>query len=463
MTLLNNQVQRLLENPSESLNIEIKTWIDPRTPEGIAKIVKGAFAIRNRNGGFLIIGLNNSSLNPDKYEYDVDVTQLFHLDRIQELVSKYANEPFEISVELIDHQNQKHPVIVIPEGVKIPSSVKSDLKSSNSKLLSVGDIYFRTLKSNGIPSSAKLLPGDLSALLDICFDNREADIGRFLRRQLGTSDASRLAYILNDQGNNENLKSLALAVIKKGEAAFKKCIIQRDLNQKIEKVLDLLTMRVGVVFYPKKEDGLPTQEFMNTVASSNPRYTGWPAWLDTRGFRDKNDRASVVDGAWETLIDEIDNWTGNFEFMRIDPTGEMFLRRVMQDDTTPSQVTPGTVMDVFLVVYRIAEILAVAINIARANGWSKDQKAGFYFQWSGLSGRTISSWANKTRFFFNNDTVSNSSDAESFVEISLDTPDSALAPHVATAVAPLFAMFNGYQMKINLIEDCVSRMVERRM
>ena len=462
MALLNNQIERILENPAESLNVEIKTWIDPRTSEGIAKIVKAVFAIRNRNGGFLIIGLDNSSLNPDEYKYDVDVAQLFHLDKIQDLVSRYANDPFEISVEMIFNKNQKHPVIVIPEGVKIPSSVKSDLKINGNNLLSVGDIYFRTLKSNGIPSSAKLLPGDLPALLDICFDNREADIGRFLRRQLGTSDASRLTHILTDQEGNK-LKSLALKVIEKGEAAFQKCIAKRDLNVKIEKALVLLTMTVGVVFSPKKEDGLPTQEFMNTVASSNPRYTGWPAWLDTRGFSEKNSRAGVVDGAWETLIDGIDSWPVNFEFTRIDPTGEMFLRTVMQDDTNPNQVKPGTVMDVFLVVYRIAEILAVAINAARANGWSKDQKAGFYFKWSGLNGRTISNWVNKNMFFFNNDSYSNSSGAESFVEISLDTPDSALAPHVATAVAPLFAAFNGYQMKINLIEDCVSRMVERRM
>ncbi|MDN2714112.1 hypothetical protein [Janthinobacterium sp. SUN120] len=202
---------------------------------------------------------------------------------------------------------------------------------------------------------------------------------------------------------------------------------------------------------------------MNTVASANPQYTGWPVWMDTRGFQRTSDRPMVVDGAWQTFINDINDWSANFEFMRIDPVGELFLRRVMQDDLVPSRITPGTALDVLLMVYRVAEVLAVGISIARATGWDQSEKAGFAFKWSGLEGRSLHAWANPNQFFFGASGVSNTLHANSFVEIPLDTPHSALAPHVAAAVAPLFASFNGFQVGLEAVEDCVRRMVERRI
>jgi hypothetical protein len=45
-----------------------------------------------------------------------------------------------------------------------------------------GELYFRTLASNGTPSTSLARASDWAAIIEICFENREADIGRFLRR-----------------------------------------------------------------------------------------------------------------------------------------------------------------------------------------------------------------------------------------------------------------------------------------
>jgi hypothetical protein len=50
-------IDGLVANPSENLNVEVKRWIDPTQPTGEEKIVKGTFALRNRNGGFLSLVL----------------------------------------------------------------------------------------------------------------------------------------------------------------------------------------------------------------------------------------------------------------------------------------------------------------------------------------------------------------------------------------------------------------------
>lgn len=59
-----DQIRALVEQPVEALQVELKTWLDPRTDDGIAKLVKAMFAIRNRNGGFLLIGFDNGTMAP---------------------------------------------------------------------------------------------------------------------------------------------------------------------------------------------------------------------------------------------------------------------------------------------------------------------------------------------------------------------------------------------------------------
>jgi len=60
ITIDQTRIDDLVARPTESLNVEIKRWINPDEPEGEAKIAKAALALRNRNGGYLIIGQTNS-------------------------------------------------------------------------------------------------------------------------------------------------------------------------------------------------------------------------------------------------------------------------------------------------------------------------------------------------------------------------------------------------------------------
>jgi predicted HTH transcriptional regulator len=62
MRIDQSQVDELVTRPSEGLNVEVKTWIDPDVPDGMAKIIRAALALRNRNGGYLLIGFDDKSL-----------------------------------------------------------------------------------------------------------------------------------------------------------------------------------------------------------------------------------------------------------------------------------------------------------------------------------------------------------------------------------------------------------------
>ena len=296
MKIDENQIAALLHQPSEGLQVELKTWLDPRTNENIAKIVKAIFAIRNRNGGFLIIGFDNSTSLPDRYSLGQDVGTLYHVDSIQEMVSHYASVSFEIAVVLRERDGQRHPVIAVPEGVRVPVVVKRDLSGHGGKrLLREGDVYFRTLDSNGTPSSARLRPTDYRELLDICFENREADIGRFLRRHLSGIDGQTLATLMSTGGSDpmQRLRDGAFALIKNGTEAVETAAAHRGATSELQKVQDALTLRVGLVLDPPKPEQLPTKEFLNRISASNPQYTGVPVWLDSRNFIEMADRPYV--------------------------------------------------------------------------------------------------------------------------------------------------------------------------
>ena len=124
----------LVLRPRESFVVELKSWFAPTDPIGIAKIVRAAFALRNQNGGFLVIGVDDKTLVPVTPSPELKIREFFHQDLIQQLISKYASQPFEIGVDFEAIEGQDYPVISIPAGVVVPVACRADLKS--------GDINF---------------------------------------------------------------------------------------------------------------------------------------------------------------------------------------------------------------------------------------------------------------------------------------------------------------------------------
>jgi len=56
-------------------------------------------ALRNNNGGRLIIGFNNDSMKAVMNGRPADVRETFGQDAIQALASKYSSDPFEVWVQ----------------------------------------------------------------------------------------------------------------------------------------------------------------------------------------------------------------------------------------------------------------------------------------------------------------------------------------------------------------------------
>ena len=204
-----NDVLGYISRPRETIQCELKGWIDPTEDRERARIAKTCLAMRNANGGVLLIGVSDSGEKlsvPEGFEPAANFTQ----DVIQLIVSSYAARVFDIDVH--HHIDSDHHVvaIVIPSGTQSPVTAKRDFAHESGPNIKLGTIYARTLKSNGTISTAAAAQEDLERITDLCFDNRTADIGKFLRRHLikENIDSMRDAFQVESQPHGKSESSI---------------------------------------------------------------------------------------------------------------------------------------------------------------------------------------------------------------------------------------------------------------
>src|SRR5258708_6378 len=114
-----------------------------------------------------------------------------------------ASESFEVTVHFPQRDGVEFPVIEVPTGIRTPVAAKSDLVDSQRQSLIRRDtVFVRSLDSSGVASTTAAGWKDWSRLGETCFDNREADTGRFLRGHLsgvGGSGLKELLTVLTEQ------------------------------------------------------------------------------------------------------------------------------------------------------------------------------------------------------------------------------------------------------------------------
>ncbi|MDF2857069.1 MAG: hypothetical protein K0Q87_2920 [Neobacillus sp.] len=458
-------LKEVVDRQTESLNIEFKRWIDPKSPEGISKIIKACIAMRNNNGGFFFIGFDEESRQPDVDNTPIqDVRELFNLDDIQSVVSRFAYPQFEIDIRFVEKDGREYPVICIEEGIRTPVSTKSELRdpNGNKQLIKQNTVYVRTLKSNGTPSTSEATYQDWEKLTYICFENREADIGRFVRRHLSNVDKTVWQSLFNNivdtsQTRSESYEELALGLLDNGKKRFDVVVKEKYSEQLPEHG----SWEVACIINSQDQKYSANQSFLNLLSSSNPNYTGWPIWLDSRGFTDQAAHPYVFDNAWETCMVSLNSdWSNHIDFWRIDPQGQFYLYRALEDDIVPLDKSVK-VLDFGLPIWRVGESLAVGLAFVQAMGYEVETtNLTFCFRWNQLQNRVLTSWADRARHIWERTAIQNM--VLSTVNLPLSTPMSALYQYVDMATKPLYQIFDGFELSTSVVEELTNKMLGRK-
>lgn len=466
MESFRRRAEELVARPAESLNVELKRWLSLADDAQVAKLVRALMALRNRNGGFLVIGFDDKTRDPDP-QAPADPKSAFDAQDLQLLVGRHSSEPFEVQAEFVERDGVFYPVIAVEAGVRVPVAVKSPIGAQGSKaLLALGEVPFRTLNANYTPSTAAAGPRDWRDLLEICFENREADIGRFLRRQLASPDGLTALREMLDSANassqRPSLRERCEEARTSGAQRFGELTSPGFVEPELVDALGMRSWEASLVLDPRLEGVIADQIFLDRLLSSNPAYSGWPVFGDTRGFSREDFRPVRRGGAWEYLVVERSYWT-MLDYVRLEPSGRFYERRLLEDDASAAarEAMAGKVLDPAVVVDVVAEVMAVGLAYGRVLCQSLEgARLGCLFRWNGLAGRRLGSWTGAMMLPLAN--RSHDDSAYGYHEVALDVPDSALAPHVKAITAELFASFDGYSIPLGLVEQRVSALLRRR-
>ncbi len=475
MEIDQTEINSFVLRPSETRSAELKAWIDPRTVAGKAKLVRALLALRNFNGGRLLIGFDNDTLQALP-ENPPGVIDAFTNDYVQGLVSKHASEPFDIVVCFGELSGQRYPVIVVESGIRTPVAVKAPITDVDGhQIVDKGVIFFRSLNASGVVSSAPAQPADWPEIMQICMDNREADIGRFVRRHLSGLDLSQFAGVLGTTlpmpVSQPSLKDLTNSWLNDGASKFPGAISRwprlpyEGDRPDIAPLLKLGSWEVALAIDPPVMNWAADKDFYRRVASNVPEHSSWPIWSDFSSFSNPSHRPVQTNEGWETLVVSTPQgmWD-HLEFQRWEPNGRFYLRRLHDDDASAKVrgAQPGLLLDLGLVASRVAEAMIAGLSITKALRWSEETtRLGFAFRWTGLEGRRATFFLSGLRYVPAQEQCIDS-EAVSFVTLPLATAHSAVTPYVGQATRSLFAKFAGFSMSSDVLEGCVRMVLEHK-
>ncbi len=454
-------LQRMVDSPQERLGVELKPWLVPSEADGIAKIAKACLALRNNNGGHLVLGFDdNGAPSPNAPS---DIAELYHIDRIQEILSRYASEPFAVTVECREKEGQVHPIVVVPAGVITPVFAKSDLFDPidrKRRLIEDDVIYVRSITANNRVSSTKIRKADINRLMKVCFDNREADIGAFIRRHIAGLTPDVMGTILTAIGPSTEAQVTPTTVLESGYQRFREAA--REAGQQLP---DVGYWESAAVVNGLETHHDASQELLYRLRATRHDHSGWPPWtvIDSPNRPEMNPR--VVSGTWEALmVSGPDDPFGITDYWQINPAGRFYYIRALEDDMREEShgLLPRSMLDFSRVVYRVTEAVSAVLQLSRELGASGENQIGFAFRWRGLQGRILASSSEPDRMLRQQRT-SHDDEVTATIEMPADAPESAVPSQVHQIVRQLFLAFQGYELPQPVIEEISSKVLKRRM
>lgn len=250
----------------------------------------------------------------------------------------------------------------------------------------------------------------------------------------------------------------AVDLLSTGDRRFREVVHQRN-----EQMIACGIWEVALVIGGSIPN-LSLDKILDQLNAANPRFTGWPMWLDSRGFRDKESWPYVYEGGWEASISRSD-WLGDMTYWRIEPAGRLYQLRVLEDDAphpmSRNTPQPGTTLEFGLVIWRVAEAIAVGLAFARALGANVgESECGYAFRWTGLTHRRLSSWAHPDRSYWG-DFEAYQDSVVSTVSVPAGTADGEIFAYVHKVTQPLFQLFGGHQFQIEVIKELTGEALRR--
>ena len=443
----------LLIDLHETLDLEIKGWLDLDKPDHQAKLAKAIIAMANHGGGYVVVGfVERPGLPAAPSPERPPSLANYNRDRVNGITEKYLEPPIHCEVHHVPAQDGTcYPLIVIPGGHSIPIMAKRD-GPTGSDLKQLAVYIRRAGPKSETPRSAQ----EISTLFERCFANRRDDVGNLIRSIL--SGAVPAAFGADALSKLDAVRPRIDTWI--GESCDRHAGLVQSLPAD-----DARRFPRGYCIFAYQIRGalrsMSSSELLEALKAI-PRHTGWPPWwVPTR-----------PEIAPYQACGAIECWLGgdgeprdaaHSDFWRVSPEGLAFLIRGYQEDGPDVErmgFAPGTVMDVTIPVWRVGEVLLHAYALALVLGEGQTEVV-FRASYTGLAGRSLAS-VSRDRLIFEGRDISLQYNMvlDATVEASI-IPDT-LPEIIFPLVNPLYELFNFFKLEMQLVQEETAKMKSGR-
>ena len=199
------RIQSLVDNPQESLDIEVKNWLNGlREKADKAKLAKEIIALANSGGGCIVIGFEDKKDNSfPEIEPKKGELEAFTQDAIADIAQSYVSPPCQCRVEMISREDSKnqHPVIIVPGNHRTPLFAKRGGPQNESP--AAGKVYIRR---QGGRSEEPQNQDDWEKLIDRLVKARQSDMLNSIREILNPSSETLVKDDDLDSWRDENIQ-----------------------------------------------------------------------------------------------------------------------------------------------------------------------------------------------------------------------------------------------------------------
>ncbi|MEW8072141.1 MAG: hypothetical protein AB2826_17120 [Candidatus Thiodiazotropha sp.] len=439
----------LLVDPREDLDLEVKNWLDLQgNNDDRATFAKAVLALTNHGGGFIILGLLETDNGMVEARGRPAALDGYSQDLINGIVQNYCDPQFHCAVHVVANPDGAlFPVVIVPGGHRVP--VRARRAGPHDNIVQNNAIYIRKPGPRSeTPQSAQ----DWDGLLARCLRNRRDEMFDQIR---------------------DLITGAVPQVQQPAEPARLDEWIAASLGR-WRTLVQILPVNAG----PRLPHGhyiiayeiigepriiAPTQ-FPEILRASVVRHTGWPPfWYPTReGIEPYPFNGAVecwLGGDTETPVENRD--AAHSDFWRIHPEGLAFLLRGFQEDEMDTQrlgdepTPPATIFDVTLPVWRVGETLLQAQRLA-ANIFEDPTTIRFVATYNGLANRTLTSYDHRRDI--RQGRVARQNSITLRTHIDAHAIDGNLPEIVYQLLSPLYALFDFFELPMQLVIDELARM-----
>ena len=385
---MESDVQDLIAVPRETLDVELKAWLDLTDRAVRANIARHLAALANHGGGYMVFGFNDD-LSRDQNR--PESLESYNRDLFAGIVSRYLTPTFHCDVTIVqDKGAEQFPVIRVPGHGQVPIAAKRSGPEDNRgkpQGLVAGTYYIRKPG----PQSAPIISGE--------------EWGPLIRR-----------YVLNDRDRLlSDIAGLVQAPEKSEPAAEQRL---EEWHTKTEKrFLQCLSQakdprwpvsirekhyQLSYLISADGDEDLPTDSLSQMLEDVNNevRNTVWTGWSMFYPFSEREVAPQFhpeqLDGTGGDVLEANLLGLPDFDmtlpdFWRVAPDGRVTLIRAYREDRQSSVKSLGRKAGTWLspetVVRETTELVTHARSFARR--FNVATKVSFQCSWMGLKDRQL--------------------------------------------------------------------------